>query len=368
MMYKPAQKTAKFLYSRVAGRICADFRDAEKLPGERELAKSYSCTRTTVRAALQLLESEKMLSGNIRRRKIVPADKNNPIPEIVMVTEKEYLKDPNFMDFVAGCLNQASEQNCIVSMRVVEEMISEENFSGDILSAKNSAFLIACDITDEALKMLDESGKPCVIMGNRIYKNHYTPSHCFEYYIAQTERNAMVLDKMLSLGHRKILAVNFQEYEYIARQLYQKHSVPFKEFGIANIHWSISSATKLLHKQSLEIAKTAKNYTALWIPFGNVISFGIYLALVEEGIRIPEELSVVISSGNQDWFVPHYRISNVFSSAWEEGAGCIKEIARQLRDGDPVGGIHFTEYYFIDHGTLAPPEESVMRRNSVTKP
>ncbi|MBE6364415.1 MAG: GntR family transcriptional regulator [Lentisphaerae bacterium] len=333
-----------------------DFCNRESIPSERELAQRYNCTRTTIRAALSLLEAQSKLSRCKRKRKVI-CRLENFFRKIVMFVEKESLKDPNFMDFVAGCMHQASEENFVITVQIVDELLSVECFFYEMFSADKVAYLIACDVNDDILKMLDNSGKPCVIMGCRIFKNNYTPKHCFEYYIAQNERNAMVLDKLLAMGHRKILTVNCEAYENVARQLYSKYNASFDDFSSINIHWSIASATKLLYAQSAEIARQARNYTALWIPFGNVVSFGIYAALVREGIKIPEELSVVTSSGRNEWFVSHFKISTVFSSAWDEGVGCVKEISRQLCNGEVVSGIHFTEYYFIDYGTLLPPNE-----------
>ena len=345
----------KFLYSKIAGMISVDFRNANHIPSERELAKRYNCTRTTIRSALKLLESQKKLSDG-RRKRVIISPLEKVFREIVMILEKDSLKDPNFMDFVGGCMDKASEENFVITVLTVEDLLSRESFFCELLSANKVAYLVACDMSDEMLKILDNSGRPCVIMGRRIFKNNYVPASCFEYYIAQNERNAMVLDKLLSLGHRKILAVNFEVYDDIAREVYRKHGASFDDFGSVELHWSVASATKLLHSQSREVAKCARNYTALWIPFGNVISFGIYTALIAEGIKIPEDLSVVTSSGRNEWFVSHFKISTVFSSAWDEGVGCVREIARQLHNGEVVGGIHFTEYYFIDYGTVLPPD------------
>lgn len=359
--------STRFLYKEIARRICEDFQGAAKLPSERDLALHYDCTRTTVRTALKQLQGEKLLNRqpNHHKRSLVrqnapSATGGTPWISAVMLLELEKLKDPNYMDFVAGCLDQARQEQILLTTQT----LPQEDRMDSIRALRElhpqiepAGYLVAGTVSREILRMLDETGLPCIFLGNQISEMGLTGHHFFECYLPQEDKYEMVLRKFLDLGHSRILAVNFNPYKDMVGRLYREYGLPLENFGFIEVPWSIQSALKPLQEKSAKIAETARNYTAMLVPFGNVISFDIYMALLKAGIRIPEDLSLVYASGKPEWFVPHFKISTVFSSAWDEGASCVKELKRQLLNGEPAGGIHYTEYRFLDNGTITPPRK-----------
>jgi DNA-binding LacI/PurR family transcriptional regulator len=369
IMHDQSTMSNRFLYREIAHRICEDFQGAAKLPSERSLAEHYDCTRTTIRTALKLLQGENLLDRQPNRNKrslVLPendaADSAEPWTPVVALFGQEHLKDPNYMDFVAGCLERAREEKLLFTMQTIPAELGPVGSLAELHPhAKPAGYLVAGDVEDDVLMLLHRSGCPCIFMGNRLKKTRLTEirqerHHFFECYLPEEDKYETVLRKFLSLGHSRILAVNFGRYENMVKRLYREYDKPFADFGFAEIPWSIQGALKPLQEKSAEIAEMARDYTAMLVPFGNVISFDIYMALVNAGIRIPEDLSLVYASGKPEWFVPHFKISTVFSSAWDEGANCVKELARQIRNGEPVGGVHYTEYRFMDNGTVVPPE------------
>ncbi len=357
----------KFLYKEIARQICDDFQAAAKLPSERDLAERYGCTRTTIRTALKQLQGEKLLDRqpNRNKRSLVqpaakPAVQDSRWTPAVMLLGLENLKDPNYMDFVAGCLDQARRENILLTTQTISDGHELETLTalGQLHpNCEPAGYLVGGRVSDNVLKMLHQAYLPCVFMGNFLVGRNLGRHHFFECYLPQDDKHEVVLRKFLDLGHTRILAVNFNMYEGMVKRLYQEYGIPFSDFGFIDVPWSIQGALKPLHEKSAEIAEIAKNYTAMLVPFGNVISFDIYMALLNAGIKIPEDLSLVYASGKPEWFVPHFKISTVFSSAWDEGANCVKELARQIRNGEPVGGVHYTEYRFLDNGTIAPPRK-----------
>lgn len=363
IMYDQTTMPTKFLYREIARRICEDFQGAAKLPSERDLAGRYDCTRTTVRSALKLLQGEHLLDRqpNRNKRSLVMSGEEADAPgsrwtPVVLLLGHEHLKDPNYMDFVAGCLDRARAENLLMTTQTIPEVPEAVKSLAELHPQVDPAgYLVAADVGDDVLGMLHRSGLPCIFMGDHLQKKDLGQHHFFECFLPQEDKHEMVLRKFLDLGHTRILAVNFRAYEEVVRRVYRQYDKPFEDFGFVEIPWSIQGALKPLQERSAEIAEIARNYTAMWVPFGNVISFDIYMALVNAGIRIPEDLSLIYASGKPEWFVPHFKISTVFSSAWDEGATCVKELVRQIRNGEPVGGVHYTEYRFIDNGTVAPP-------------
>ncbi len=366
-MHDQLVQPTNFLYKEIASQICEDFQHEPKLPSERDLAERYHCTRTTVRTALKLLQGEKLLDRqpNRNKRSLVlpeaqPSSSANRWTPAVMLLGLENLKDPNYMDFVAGSLDQARHENILLTTQTIPA-----NGEADAITslaelhpqAEPAGYLVGGNVTDGILKMLAQTDLPCIFMGNQLVSKNQGRHHFFECYLPQEDKHEVVLRKFLNLGHTRIMAVNFKNYENLVRRLYLEYELPFSDFGFFEVPWSIQGALKPLQEKSAEIAEVAKNYTAMLVPFGNVISFDIYMALVNAGIRIPEDLSLVFNSGKPEWFVPHFKISTVFSSAWDEGANCVKELARQIRNGEPTGGVHYTEYRFLDNGTIAPPRK-----------
>ena len=355
----------KFLYHDIAQRICEDFWKEAKLPSERNLALHYRCTRTTIRTALDLLQEKKLLTRQPKHHKrslVHPALVTEPEPSdcssALLLLGRENLKDPNYMDFVAGCFDQAYRENIILTTWTLPRPDEPDAPAAPPVfpaSGRPDGYIVAGKVNMEFLHALHNSSLPCVFLGNQISKLRLPEHHFFECYLPQEDKYEMVLRKFLDLGHRRILALNFDEYRNLVQRLYDEYQLPFEDFAFVNVPWSIQSALKPLQEKSAEIARIAGNYTAMLVPFGNVIGFDIYMALIKAGIRIPEDLSLVYDSGKPEWFVPHFKISTVFSSAWDEGANCVKELKRQLLNGEPLGGIHYTEYRFLDNGTIAPP-------------
>lgn len=357
----------KFLYGEIANRISQDYRNSERLPGERDLAERYHCTRTTVRTALEELRDAGKLrklprSGNClihAGSRTEPAVVFRKTRHILLMADSNCIQDPGFMDMVAGALDCAEKSGMLLTLKLVpppqesDQLGSLEELHPGIAM---DGYIIASPIPARILHLLQYCSQPCVFMGDfpeslrLMNKTHFY--HC---YLHESEKYETGLRRLLELGHRRILTVEMKRFRAMIERVYAEYGADPTDCTDIAIPFSVEIVSRDISREKLEeIAASARRHTALIVPFGNRFGLEIYHKLLCAGFRIPEDLSVIFASGRTDHFVPVHKISTLYSSAWDEGTACVREVVHQIRNGETRSGTRYTEYQFLDYGSIAP--------------
>jgi len=361
----------KFLYGEIAERITLDYRDSGELPSERDLAERYHCTRTTVRTALEELQTAGKLeklprSGNRLLHTSSSAEtsaSSKRTRHIVLIVDSNCIQDPGFMDMVAGALDCTEKSGMLLTLKMVPPPPESDKIASlDELHPGIPAdgYVIASPVPETILHLLQYCPQPCVFMGDypeslRLMRK----THFYHCYLHQSEKYETGLRRLLDLGHRRILTIEMQKQWPMVEKLYAEYGLDPKNCTNISIPFSKEIAARSLSREKLEeIVGTARRYTALMVTFGNRFGFEIYHGLLRAGFKIPDDLSIIYASGRTDHFVPVYKISTLYSSAWDEGAACIREVVHQIHNGETRSGTRYTEYQFLDYGSIAPPPET----------
>lgn len=354
------------LYKKLALQIRHDYAAVGILPGERILAERYACTRSTIRAALSELSNDGLIETVPNRGHQLKKEENTPkiqrVWNIVMFTARHSLDDPQFLDFTAAVIHQA--RICRINL-IIREI--EENTEANTVSAleqlhpgiEADAYLFAACVTERFLGFLENQFKPCVVLGEASFTSP-EKRRFFQVCLPEGEKYRFIFKKLLDLGHRKFLLVSPENRKIVdfAEQCFAENRIAdaLIEPVIIKIPEDASIPS---HSEGKKVTEAVKDHTALIVPFGGATSLSIYKQLIERGIKIPEQLSLVIDSGRYEYFVRTFNINSLFSSAWEEGVSCIDELERQLRTGELRFGCKMSNYQYIEGTTVAAPEKGV---------
>ncbi len=364
----------KFLYGEIANRITLDYRNSDRLPGERALAERYHCTRTTVRTALEELQTAGKLRKLPRSGNRLLHTSSQPEPpvslrktrHILLIVDSNCIQDPGFMDMVAGALECAEKSGMLLTLKMVPPPQESDRLGSlDELHPGIAAdgYVIASPVPAKILHLLQYCPQPCVFMGDYPESLRLmSKTHFYHCYLHENEKYETGLRRLLDLGHRRILTVEMQKQRPMIEKLYAEYGLDPENCTNIPIPFPVEIAFRSISREKLEeIVDAARRHTALIVPFGNRFGFEIYHRLLCAGFRIPDDLSVIYSSGKTDHFVPIYRISTLYSSAWDEGTACIREVVHQIQNGETRSGTRYTEYQFLDYGSLAPPKKTESR-------
>jgi DNA-binding transcriptional regulator YhcF (GntR family) len=351
----------KIFYKELADQILADYAPGGSLPGERILAERYVCTRSTVRAALKKLTETGHLKSSPRQGhsivgvKEVVREKRMPC-NIVMFTERHKLDDQNFLDFVAGVIHQSKEKKLNLVIREIDENLEAataadlEQFHDGI---EADGYLLAGCASERLRAFLENVFKPCVVLGvtgvSLPVKRRF-----MEVCLPRAEHFNFVFKKLFDMGHRKILSVSNPSNDIldIAEKYIRDNALTGYSVDVLFSNLPKDAATPCFNTAE-EVFAGIKGHTALFLPFGGATALAIYRTLLESGIRIPEDLSLIVECGRYDYFAKVFDIDHIYSSAWEEGCACIDELALQFSSGKIRFGSKTSNYIYVGGSSLA---------------
>jgi DNA-binding transcriptional regulator YhcF (GntR family) len=347
------------LFKKIAEQICLDYQSTEKLPSERALAQHYACTRRTIRTALQELQSRNCLVSDARKghrlvqsqRKVVET-RNLPW-NIVMLLANKQLQDQNFLDLIGGAISAAAKHKINLIIREFPNHSTwPKTVSPKQLHEGIEADAYFLTYAPEPMRdFLENQFKPCVVLGIHEVVEEIENRRFIEVHIPQLEKAFMVLEKLLALGHRRYLYVDFPLD--VAKLEDFALSKGYKGCMFKNVRLPHTPDSSAVRAGTLKTVLQALNdQTAMIIHAGGATHYNIFYQLVKTGIDIPRRLSMVLDSGRFDWLTSVCNVATVFSSAAGEGKACIDELATQLESGSLRFGGRFSSYQFLPNETI----------------
>lgn len=272
----------------------------EKLPSENQLAEQYQVSRQTVRKALSILENAGYIYPVHGRgtfcSELVRHTKNSR--NIAVVTT--YLSDYIFPRVIQGIDDVLTENGYSILLkntrnsRSAEARCLEELLQKDIegLIIEPSKSQIFCKHLGLYQK-LDEYGIPYVFIQGAFDQMKDQPR------ILMDDRKGgyMVTKYLLELGHRDIIGI-FKADDTQGQERHKGYAKALQEYGVLydpdRVIWYYTE-DRIVHpyEQIKEMARQYRNH-----PFDAVVAYNdqtavqIIRALEEEGIQVPEQVSV----------------------------------------------------------------------------
>ncbi|WP_176012199.1 substrate-binding domain-containing protein [Victivallis sp. Marseille-Q1083] len=352
-----------FLFQEIAERICNDFAHHKVLPAERTLAEKYICARSTIRSAIQYLRDSNLIStsspkGHVLNHATIRQQlerRRNTGINIVLFTVGKGLQDPHQCDMLAGAIHQASVEN----VNLVIRQITETNLIDKVASLsylhpgiKADGYIITGEQSVKLHKFLESSMVPCVALGWYREYAALKRSRFVDFRLNDREVLTAALQKFWDFGHEKIMiACNSTMLGKLVEEIFQDHHRPFSD-DLLITFTTTTHAGSINHSNINTIVRQAGHYTGLLVTFGYINALAIYHELRKAGIRIPEDLSVMMFGGSFDFYARILDLARIDTNANAEGEACVREVVEQIRLGELRYGSYFSPYAFIDGSSM----------------
>jgi len=357
----------KQIFKKLAELILHDYGMGGKLPGERVLAERYACARTTIRAALQDLQDRKLLQSHPRRgHRLVASGREpaSPGPEksnwnIVMLASARKMEDQNFLDLLGGVIHAARQSSVNLVIREIADHLDLVGLASlqQLHPGIEADGYILTAFSDQLAPLLGNLLKPCVVLGDSSDLRQIEKKRFVQVYLPQREKIDFMVARLTELGHRNILLAVCEECisDFSALQY------PGVDLNMVPISILADSTVPRLAAADAILAALT-DHTALIISTGGASALEIYHRITAAGYEVPRRLSVFIDSGRFDYFVRVFNIASIYSSAREEGGGCMEELLCQLRSGSINFMIRKSHYVYLAGNSIGTAMPQVERK------
>ncbi|MDR1586198.1 MAG: GntR family transcriptional regulator [Treponema sp.] len=272
------------------------------LPSEKELCLRFDVERNTVRKALQILVDEKRIARvpGIGSRVLPPeglkkksffADRPVTGQIIILVTQIDYLHSPDGESFHYRLIHGFEKRLSSLGYNLLFKPAGEDGIVAEtIRSAAPQGIIFDSFNQDTHYQEAAESGLPCVSV------NHYTP--LFTSVVSNNFDSAYrITERLTGAGHKKIAFITGKSSHQSnterlsgVRALYAVRGISLAPEYLLPSDWTFASGA--LAAERILSMKAAERPTAVFA-FNDDLAYGCYSVLERQGLKIPEDISVV---------------------------------------------------------------------------
>jgi DNA-binding LacI/PurR family transcriptional regulator len=275
-----------------------------KLPSEKELCLRFDVERNTVRKALQILVEEsriarvpgigsKVLSLKASRKKPAPAARTASEAGgiIILVTQVDYLHIADGESFHYRLIHSLEKRLSHLGYNLLFKPAGEDGIVAEtIRSAAPQGIIFDSFNQDIHYREAAESGLPCISV------NHYTP--LFTSIVSNNFDSAYrITERLTGAGHEKIAFItgksshqtNMERLSGI-RTLYTAKGLSLRNEYLIPSNWTFASG--VMAAERILAMNAAERPTAVFA-FNDDLAYGCYSVLERQGLKIPEDISIV---------------------------------------------------------------------------
>jgi DNA-binding LacI/PurR family transcriptional regulator len=275
-----------------------------KLPSEKELCLRFDVERNTVRKALQILVEERRIArvpGIGSRILSLKASKKDPVPAvrttaeagriIILVTQVDYLHSPDGESFHYRLIHSLEKRLSRLGYNLLFKPAGENGIVAETIRGAAPQGIIFDSFNQDAhYREAAESGLPCISV------NHYTP--LFTSIVSNNFDSAYrVTEWLTGAGHEKIAFItgksshqtNMERLSGI-QTLYTSKGLSLRSEYLIPSNWTFASG--VVAAERILAMNAAARPTAVFA-FNDDLAYGCYSHLERQGIKIPEDISIV---------------------------------------------------------------------------
>ena len=344
------EKEAKYLQLTALLReriLSGELKPGEKMSSENELAGEYGFSRQTVRHALSILEEEQLLvrrrgSGTYVIDNRRAALENRTRIAVVSTYVDSYI----FPKTIQGIENDLFERGYSVQISftnnqlereriVLEDIISRDDAAGIIMEATKSGLP---NPNLPLIETLMERGVPILFI-NSYYRQLQLPHVTLNDRLA-AER---AVEYLADAGHRKIGALmkfddgqghlRYEGYLNACRRL----GIPAGDQGTM---WLDTEGEKNFSDYRAGILRSFRDCTAVFC-YNDKLAFLLEGLFREEGIRIPEDISLISIDDSELAELSETRLTSVRHPADRLGAKAAENLLAMIRNTSFDGTYEF---------------------------
>lgn len=272
----------------------------EKFYTEHALAEMYNVSRQTVRKAIDLLVSEKILeskqgSGTYISSPMYTKKNSSKIIGVIVTYFDEYIF-PSIINGIEKVISSNGYHMQLASTR--NDVENEARALRSMIDAGVDAFII--EPTKSALPMPKENKKLYDDISNKniplIFLNSFYPGMDFPHVALDDVKAGYLAAKcLIDNGHKKI-ALCLKSDDIQGHLRYKGAICAANDNNITismkNVLWFTTEDIKYLEDDSNRILRFLKNSTALFC-YNDQIAAKIFLILKEKGYNLPEDYSII---------------------------------------------------------------------------
>lgn len=272
-------------------------KEGDLIPSENELCEQYNVSSTTVRRALRELVDE----GFIRRRPgigsfVSSESKNLSLLLLILgFEESDWRKHGHyFSDLMGGIAKVTWERQAVFAVAHVPTTV--QDISGYLYSMIDDGMFdgillrVAGDLDEELLTPFVKRNFPYVAI------KRYLPHRKINCVTVDDMQGAfMATEHLIKMGHRRIGLIVTQTFA-VGRDRYQGYRRALQSYGIPFDPALVIETQDFLEESgnqaAAQLIAMRERPTAIFAP-SDVLAFGVYQAVSEAGLRIPEDIAIV---------------------------------------------------------------------------
>jgi LacI family transcriptional regulator len=352
------------------------FKAGESLPSERQLAMSFSVSRSIVRAAIKNLTETGLVESKANCRPVVRP------PKLSNVTHRRHVAIwlwPNTSDFAAASVLKGIQETDLGSdVRLViasapvgdweSTFESERNFleslADDPVDAGAIVWYLGADRNRPVLNRLREAGVPMIFIDRQ------PPAGFSADYVGTNNESAarIAVQHLIELGHRRIGLITNMDPASSVSERETGYQRALRTYGIG-----VDAA--LVQRDSVDepigVETVLDNFLSLPDPPTAIFCINDHLALqlhevlTRRGIKVPGQLSIVGFDGLLRWVPGGGYLTTVEQDFYRMGQLAAELVIERMTIGQPEAYKHLLlDAPLADHGSTASPN-SLQSRSSL---
>lgn len=233
----------------------------------------------------------------------VLAGKNTRTIAFICIAPGSIATDIQFSAYFAHVIEIAAKFGYYVSTCVVKNLTSPENLQWVrrlfFEERVDAGIFIGVDNDNPLVEELIAHGKIVGIF-DHFHPDRNEPNRLSVNY--ETNTGEKVIDYLYKLGHRKIAVISGNPNRFSLANKNESFIRGLLKYGLTPRHeWMYSVYSDLAggYQETLQMFKNCKELPTAICPYNDLIAFGVYDALKELGLRIPEDISVVGIDGHE---------------------------------------------------------------------
>ena len=310
----------------------------EKVPSELQLMEKYGFSSQTVRRALEELTRDgyvaKVRGSGSFAREPVPKENGRKMVMLIALFAQQYF----FPEYIGGSEQTLRENGYTLNVGISNNRTEEEaeylrdvinnGYAGLILVPAQSAFLHSNLYLYRKIK---EKGIPCITLGS------YLPYSGFPCVLNDDfEGGRLATNYLIERGHRKIACLMNSE-ECCGSLRYAGYQAALNEAGIKEekewTQWYVYEKVREFVEQE-ELLKTCLSGVTAVFCFNDELALAIIEVLQKNGIRVPEDVSVVGYDGSYMCMFGRKRLTSVYQDPLKNGQIAAEKLLRMIENGD----------------------------------
>ncbi len=338
-----------------------EFCPNEKIPSEHELSEQFALSRQTIRHAISILEEEGILT-RVRGSGTYVSDNcfTNLLKRTRIAVVPTYVDSYIFPKTIQGIEQVLTENGYSMELaftnnmverekEILENIISKDDIAGMIIEPTKSGIP---NPNEELYQKLLEKKIPMIFI-NSFYSNLDIP------HVSLNDRGVAVkaVEALIMAGHKNITAILKMD-DGQGHRRYSGYMDAMKNAGLPtkdeNIIWIDTEDVRHPEFYKEKLLSKLPGCSAIFC-YNDEVALNLLNLLSEEGISVPEEISIVSVDDSELAKLSNIKLSSIPHPVDRLGAKAAENLLQMMRDSKFNGNYEFEEKVIL--------RESIANRN-----